>query len=287
MTPFAPRYEAIFELRLAEFQALVKQPEAQLDLATASLYLGYLLYPELDTARYLLKLDELAQEAQPLVSPLSSSHQQVKELARFLFVTCGFTGNEQNYYDVRNSFLNDVLDRRLGIPITLSVVFLEVARRLNLACQGVGMPGHFLVRHLSEEGMLLLDPFHNGRTLKKKDCQELLETIYGSNAALKPEYFRPVTKRQLLVRMLSNLKNNYLKQEDWLQVLRVIEMILSVNPASWSEVRDRGLICVHLKRWSAAINDLTQYCLLYPKDDNLELLKEQITQARKELAQWN
>ncbi|MBX7222941.1 MAG: transglutaminase-like domain-containing protein [Blastocatellia bacterium] len=272
---------------LNAFRDLVTQPETQLDLAQAALHLCYLKYPELNAAAYLEKLDELAAEARSLVAEAPTPRTKIEALAHFLFVTSGFLGNEENYYDERNSFLNDVLDRRLGIPITLSLVFVEVAWRVGLNCEGVGLPGHFIVRHKSEDGLFLIDPFHGGRILTRRDCQELLTSVFHKEVELTPDLFRPVTKRQILVRMLGNLKNIYLKAENWKQVLRVIEMTLTVEPTLFGEVRDRGLIYAHLKKWSAAIDDLTFYCDKFPNDENLETLKSQIAQARRELSKWN
>lgn len=275
------------EQQLTRFKRLVTVPEAELDLAQAALQIACIAYPGLDPSPSIRKLDMLAADLQPRLAPLHSTLEQAAEIARYLFVDCGFTGNTGNYYDVRNSFLNDVLERRLGIPISLSVVFIEVARRLGLHAEGVGMPGHFLVRHASPDGEILLDPFHDGKIIHPEDCQRLLTQVYGSSAQMKPEYLRPVTGRQLLGRMLTNLKNIYINDENWSLTFQVIEMILLVQPEWWTEYRDRGVIQLRLENWSQAVDDLTLYCARCPEDENFKILQEYIGKARRALAQWN
>ncbi len=275
------------EQQLTRFKRLVTVPEAELDLAQAALQIAGIAYPDLDPAPSVQKLAQLAETLRPRLSSLASTLDQAIEVARYLFVECGFTGNTSDYYDVRNSFLNDVLDRRLGIPISLSVVFIEVARRLGLQAEGVGMPGHFLVRHTSPDGQVLLDPFHEGKVVHLEDCQRLLAQVHGPSAHLKPEYLRAVTTCQLLGRMLTNLKNIYINDEKWSLMFQVIEMILVVQPESWIEYRDRGVIQLRLENWSQAVNDLTLYCAKCPEDENIHVLQEYIGQARRALARWN
>lgn len=279
--------DAEIEPHLTTFKKLVSVSEAELDLAQAALQIAGIAYPDLDPAPSLQKLAQLAETLRPRLATLHSTLEQAAEVARYLFVECGFTGNMDNYYDARNSFLNDVLERRLGIPISLSVVFIEVARRLGLHAEGVGMPGHFLVRHTSPDGEILLDPFHDGKIIHHEDCQRLLAQVYGSSAQMKPEYLRAVTHRQLLGRMLTNLKNIYINDENWPLMFQVIEMILLVQPEWWTEYRDRGVIQLRLENWSQAVDDLTLYCAKCPEDENFKILQEYIGQARRALAQWN
>ncbi|MBI4748026.1 MAG: tetratricopeptide repeat protein [Acidobacteria bacterium] len=275
------------ERHLTTFKKLVSVSEAELDLAQAAVQIAGIADPDLDPAPSLLKLEQLAETLRPRLSSLPSTLDQAVEVARYLFVECGFTGNTNDYYDVRNSFLNEVLERRLGIPISLSVIFIAVAHRLGLHAEGVGMPGHFLVRHTSADGQVLLDPFHDGKVIHFEDCQRLLAQVYGSSAQMKPEYLRAVTKHQLLGRMLSNLKNIYLNDENWPLMFQVIEMILLVQPEWWTEYRDRGVIHLRLENWSQAVDDLTFYCAKCPEDENFKVLQEYIGQARRALAQWN
>src|SRR5262249_8416488 len=152
----------------------------------------------------------------------------------------GFRANRTNYYDPRNSFLNDVLERKKGIPITLSVVYLEVARRAGLELRGVGFPGHFLVKCAEGEEEIVIDPFDKGEVRTVEDLQMLLDGLYGGKVALRPEFLAPVTHRQIVQRMLNNLKGIYLSEENLLKALSAAERLVILQPSSAPEIRDRG-----------------------------------------------
>ncbi|MGD8279409.1 MAG: tetratricopeptide repeat protein, partial [Gemmatimonadota bacterium] len=175
-----------------------------------------------------------------------------------------FRGNTDAYYDPRNSFLNDVLDRRLGIPLTLSVVMLEVGWRLGLPLEGVNFPGHFLVRFAGEASNLLLDPFQRGEIRFEDQAQALLDRVYGGAVRLQPEYLRPAGRKDMVVRLLANLKNVYLNARDDGRAVAAIERILLVRPDAADEVRDRGMLLARLGRTDEAVIDLERYLQASP-----------------------
>jgi regulator of sirC expression with transglutaminase-like and TPR domain len=194
------------------FAHVVHRFEDELDLGQAALLIAEPEYPELNIAEYLLDLDHLAQAARPRLAGLAESSAQAAALVQYLIEEEGFRGNTSEYDDPRNSFLNEVLDRRLGIPITLSVVMMEVARRLSIPLRGISFPGHFLV---GTEGRrpLLLDPF-TGQALAAQQLSELLFRIYGQRRAPRPDEVQPATKHSILLRMLHNLRNLYMQKGD-------------------------------------------------------------------------
>lgn len=194
------------------FAHVVYRSEDELDLGQAALLIAEPEYPELNIAEYLLDLDNLAQAARPRLAGLSDSSAQAAALVQYLLEEEGFRGNSAEYDDPRNSFLNEVLDRRLGIPITLSVVMMEVARRLSITLRGISFPGHFLVGTEGRKA-LLLDPF-TGQALAANQLSDLLFRIYGQRRAPRPDELQPASKHSILLRMLHNLRNLYMQKGD-------------------------------------------------------------------------
>jgi regulator of sirC expression with transglutaminase-like and TPR domain len=242
-----------------KFSELLELEEAvfPLDRAVLTLYLEE--YATLDIGAYLRKLDNLAARAEVLIGPNRSSSNILESLNEILFVQEAFRGNTEDYYDPRNSFLNEVLDRKLGIPISLSVLYIEVARRLNYPIDGVGFPGHFFVKCTANDRETLIDPFQNGRVLTLDDCQELLDRVYGGSVPVKPSYLSGMEKRSIVSRMLFNLKGLYYHREDYHKALSVVERILLLNPGLISEIRDRGLLYMQTSLFSKALADLEYY----------------------------
>jgi regulator of sirC expression with transglutaminase-like and TPR domain len=193
-----------------------------------ALLIAELEYAELDISRYTSMLDAMAAGVQT-----GEGETQLAALTRHLFVDLGFHGNQEAYYDPRNSYLNDVLERRTGIPITLSLVFIEVGRRIGLNIQGVGFPGHFLVRTRGPSGEeLILDPFHGGVALDRDELEERLKQVSGADAKLDPEHFLPATKRQVLARMLNNLRQIHQQGRDSARASAVAELLALLDPGA-------------------------------------------------------
>ena len=210
-------------------------------------------YPELDVGAYLRRLDELAAAARPSVHPDSPAAEQVAQLNQFMFVERGFAGNSDNYYDARNSYLNQVLDRRTGIPISLSVVYSEVAQRLDLPVYGVSFPGHFLVKYVGAPE-IIIDPFF-GIVITRQECSQRLHGIYGPKARFEPRLLYPAGPREILVRMLSNLKQIYVDTSDFDRALACVDRILLLQPDEPRELRDRGILYQRLECYAAALRD--------------------------------
>ncbi len=225
---------------------------------------------------YLGKLDAFAAAVRDRLGADLSPPRAVSEINRELFEVEGFRGNERDYYDPRNSYLNEVLDRKLGIPITLSLVYLEVARRVPIPALGVGLPGHFLVKVLTPTGALLLDPFHAGAELTEEDCQDRLDRVYGGLIRLDKKMLLPVTKRHILVRILNNLKTTYLNQGDFEHALGVVQDILVLEPSSLADLRDRGLLYYRENRFGEALSDLRKYLMLAHDAEDREQIKQTI-----------
>ena len=259
-----------------DFAALAAAGE-RTDLARAALAIARIAYPDLDPAPYLRQLDGLAAAVRPRLHPGGSPEAAAAELAGYLFGECGFRGNQEEYYDPRNSYLNDVLERRTGIPITLSVVLIETGARLGLGIEGVGFPGHFLVRVAGSRGPLLLDPFYGGRPIGERELLARYRTFVGSDApALPPDALATTGTPAILTRMLRNLLRAYLDQKDHAHALAAADLLLVLVPDSADEVRVRGLLYEHLECFGAALGDFRRYLELAPEAPDAERIRERV-----------
>jgi regulator of sirC expression with transglutaminase-like and TPR domain len=248
------------------------RPESEIDLAEGALLIACEEYGDLPVPVYLSRLDGMAEELRARLPERAAAQAAAHVLGEYLFREKGFHGNTEAYYDPRNSFLNDVLDRRTGIPITLSALYMEVARRAGVRVQGVGLPGHFLVKLPTGKGAILVDPFHGGVVLSSSDCQERLDRIFAGRLRIEPRMLQAVGPKQILARVLRNLKAIYLKQEDHSRALGVLELLLRVSPGSPEDLRDRGLVLAALDCYGLAIRDLESYLdRAGPARDNAEL----------------
>ena len=244
------------------FAQEARQPERDLDLARAALLVAKEQYPGLAVDQYLARLDQLAEEVRDRLADETAPLLVLGALTRSLYERRGFRGNKEAYYDPRNSFLNDVLDRRLGIPLTLGIVMLEVGWRLGLPLQGVNFPHHFLVRFQGDAMDLLIDPFEAGRSRYEDQAQELLDRTYGGKVRLQGSFLRSSTKRDILARLLNNLKGVYLSAGDHARALSIVERLLILRPDGAEEHRARGVLLArvgkreeaidHLRRWLAS-----------------------------------
>jgi regulator of sirC expression with transglutaminase-like and TPR domain len=261
--------EAVVKADLADaLVAAVNGPGTE--LARTALVVARIECPRLDPDPYITQLDAMGDAARRAIeqhatgSGDDSVHGRVTALNAYLFDELGFVGNRARYDDPRNSCLNEVLDRRTGIPLTLSIVYMEVARRAGLQIDGVNFPGHFLVRcpDLSGDGQLVIDPFHGGALLSEQRCRLLLQKHVGQEVAFSRSLLEPATRLQILVRMLLNLKRNYVHLRSFPQALLVTELLLAVNPSAFNELRDRGLLAYHLNDVAGALRDLQTYLKL-------------------------
>ncbi len=241
------------------FAKIAATDDAVFALDRAALVVGLEEYPDLDPEVYLRKLDILAARAQVIIGRDRSAIDALNGLNQILFVEEGFRGNSEDYYDPRNSFLNEVLDRKLGIPISLSVLYMEVARRLGFPIEGVGFPGHFIVKHTDRDREILVDPYGMGRILSMKDCQELLDRVYSGNLTVQPAFLQAMDRKAIISRMLFNLKGIYYQKEEYQKALSIVERILMLNPGLLSEIRDRGLLYMQTSLFAKALADLEHY----------------------------
>jgi regulator of sirC expression with transglutaminase-like and TPR domain len=248
------------------------------DLAIGALMIARVAYPKLDAGPYLDRLDDLGRDARSRVAAAAAvadapanvdadQYASVMALNDYLFREQRFVGNDVQYEDPRNSFLNDVLDRRTGIPITLALLYMEVARRAGIHVEGVNFPGHFLLRCPARPGLtctddLIIDAFHGGALLSEKACRDLMRGHVADEAAFDGEVLAHATKPQILARMLVNLKRVYVRMHSFPQARDVTELLVAVNPLAIDELRDRGLLAAQMKDFSAALRDLQAYLQL-------------------------
>jgi regulator of sirC expression with transglutaminase-like and TPR domain len=271
---------------LAEFAAAVRCPDGEIRLARAALLIAAAEQPGLDVDGYLARLDELADAALP-ARRAADALSRLHRLREFLFEELGFAGDHSDYFDPRNSHLNEVLDRRLGIPITLSLVFIEVGRRLGLQMEGIGLPGHFITGARIAGEQVLLDPFNRGAMLTVEACGQVVRQALGRPVRLLPEHFARVDNRQFLTRMLANLKGVYWRQEAWDKVVRVIDRMLALNPAAAGERRDRGAAWSNMGRLERGVTDWERYLTEFPDAADHEQVRGQLRRVRQKLAQLN
>jgi len=248
------------QIRLERFSALLCRED--FDLSEACLLIAQDAYPDLDIEHYLARVDALAATAKGRLSSDAFPEQKIVVLNRYLFNELGFCGNADDYYDPRNSYLNDVLERRTGIPITLSILYMEIGRRLGLRLQGVSFPGHFLVRLRVTGGQLVLDPFCGGEAQSQSDLRARLARVLPQREADTlplSQFLQAATARQILARLLRNLKGIYLQSGEAQNTLVVMQRMVMVAPHAAEEVRDRGLAYYKLDCFRAALADLQDY----------------------------
>jgi regulator of sirC expression with transglutaminase-like and TPR domain len=268
------------------FAALVATPDSDPDLAEAALWIAAEEYPDLDVPAYLARLDEIAVLGAPHVLGARDPREQVERLNRFLFEEQGFRGNQREYEDPRNSFLNEVLDRRLGIPITLALVYIEVARRIGLEAHGISFPGHFLAKVVGARD-IVVDAFF-GRVLSLEECEERLRQQDPAAGRFDPAlHLRRARPREILVRMLANLKRIAAAQGDAMRILGCIDRMLLVVPSLPLELRDRALLYEHLGWHSAALADWRELAPFAREPEHQQALRQRIRMLEARVGRLN
>jgi len=250
--------------------------------------LAHIEYPDLDAPRYVQRLNILSEQVKRRLRPHPGTRETITILNRVLFEDEGLRGNRDDYYDPRNSFLNDVLDRKLGIPITLSLVYMEVARRVGFPIAGTAMPGHFLLKHYDPLcGDIILDPFNCGCILTVDDCHHRLHEIYRGDVEFQADFLRPVTRREILTRMLNNLRQIYFTQRDFHKGLMVLDLLVAIPPRSPEMLRERALVRLNLDQYVGAAQDLGNYLKLSPDAPDADDVRETLEMVRQLLARLN
>lgn len=247
-----------------EFAREVERPDADIDLARVALLVAREEYVQLPVDRYLVRLDVLAEESRDRLGSELAPPVILTETLTNLFGVRKLRGNRNHYHDPRNSFLNDVLDRSLGIPLTLGIILLEVGWRLGLPLEGVNFPGHFLVRYRGEAVEFLIDPFHGGKIRLRSEAQKILDRQHGGVVQLDDRHLKTATKQDMIVRLLLNLKGIYHRTRDHARALAAVERILIVRPTAPTQIRDRGYLLARLGRAQEAVTQLETYLTFAP-----------------------
>jgi regulator of sirC expression with transglutaminase-like and TPR domain len=270
---------------LRAFGDIVRGPAPEIDLARGALCIARIEHPRLIAEPSLARLDELA--ARSGASGLGDEVRTLHRLREFLFAEEGFRGNSEDYYDPCNSCLNDVLERKRGIPITLALVMMEVGARVGLRILGVGLPGHFVVSARVGGDSVLLDPFSGGTVLTLEGAHKVVARAVGRSVRLTEANFTPCSRPQMLARMLGNLKAVYLSRREWGKALEAIDHLLIVDEASSSHLRDRGSVLVKLGHFHRGIADWERYLGRNPEASDAEVVRQQLRRVREGLAALN
>ncbi len=278
-----PDHRARARRRLAALLA----DDKPLNIVDAALAVAAEEYPVLDPRVECDRIDRLGAEAALRVRDLENPFARLDALRAYLFEELGFRGDHEDYYDPRNSFLNEVLQRRTGIPLTLSIVYVAVARRAGLEASGVGLPGHFIVRVDHDGRRVLVDPFHDGAVINEEDCRNLVSRATGRPGLFKPEQLVRATPKEMLGRLLRNLKRIYLARDDHERALGAVERLRIAFPDHTTELRDRGFLLAHLDLHGAAINDLETYLSLEPDAPDSKAIRGRISWLRRRIAEFN
>jgi len=283
---------------LEDFSAQVAREDARIELARACLQIAEDAYPGLDVDGYVGEIERLARRLRARLAPDALAEDRVIALNEFLYDDLGFSGNADDYYDPRNSYLNEVLDRRKGIPITLSVLYMEIGRRIELPFEGVSFPGHFMVRLPMRGGTLVLDPFAGGIPQSESELRERLKRVIprvaGANTGGVPvadlpldQFLEPASNRQILARLLRNLKGVYREKDRPERLLQVLNRMIIVAPDAPAELRDRGYVYQRLECWRPALQDLADYLEREPDAADLEEVRATVMDLSARCAHLN
>lgn len=270
------------EKHMDSWDALSALGDDEIPLLRATLVLARDEYPDLDIAAYEAVCSQYEQALRPRIEAQDGTQPRLSTINHYLFDELGFTGNQQDYYDPRNSYLNDVLDRKLGIPISLGVIQMELARRMGVPLEGVSFPGHFLVRLPVDGGLLVLDPYHKGRSVDAHELKLRARPHLGGNDIDDQQLLQilaPASHRAILMRMLRNLKGLYSEREDWEKALRCADRLVRLDTTQADEIRDRGMLYLRLGYGKGARADLGRYLHLKPEADDVDSVRAALIEA--------
>ena len=280
---------------LDAFEKVLACDDIRIDLAHACLLIAQDAYPDLQVERYLGDIERMAMRLRGRMPQSSSVEERVAVLNQFLFEDLGFRGNTEEYYDPRNSYLNDVIDRKIGIPISLSVVYMAVGRRVGLPLEGISFPGHFLVRLRMRAGVLVLDPFAGGAPQSEADLRERLQRVIPAGASGNvplselplDQFIEPASNRQILARVLRNLKAIYRETDKPERMLEVLNRMLLVAPDSTADLRERGIVYQRLECYRAALKDLSDYVEREPDAPDMDEVRTRLVEVSARCARLN
>jgi regulator of sirC expression with transglutaminase-like and TPR domain len=278
----------VYNIYMAVTSFMSEVARSPIDVTRAAfIFAKEIAYPALDIARYLERLDQLAASVWINISAVRTPAAQAKALAESLFGQIGFQGNQQNYTDPRNSYLNEVFDRRLGIPISLSVIYMAIADRLGIPAAGIGLPGHFIVKVPAENGPGFIDPFHAGRQLNLDDCARLVEQTVGYSGPLQDEWLEPIPAQAILTRMLNNLRGIYLQEQAWQLAQATIERLQILQPELVELQRDLGVIHHRSGSLRLAAYHYERYLQAAPDAPDAETIRIYMNAAVQRMARLN
>jgi regulator of sirC expression with transglutaminase-like and TPR domain len=280
---------------LEAFASVLKKDDLHIELARACLMIAQGAYPGLDVERYMSELESLALRLRARLKNTVGVEERVIGLNEFLYEELGYWGNTDDYYDPRNSYLNEVIDRKTGIPITLAIVYMEIGRRIGLPLEGVSFPGHFLLRLRLRGGMLILDPFSGGAPQSEPELRRRLQRVIPEGVADDvsvaelplDQFLEPASNRQILARLLRNLKGIYRETDKPERLLDVLNRMLVVTPDAAAELRDRGFTYQRLECWRPALKDLTDYLDREPEAADLDVVRTALVEVSARCARLN
>lgn len=280
---------------LQPFAQLISREDARIDLSRACLLIAQDAYPDLDVERYIGEIERMATRVRARLAPTAAGEDRIVALNQLLYEELGYWGNTEDYYDPRNSYLNEVIDRRTGMPITMSILYMELGRRIGLPVEGVSFPGHFLVRVRLRGGMLVLDPFSGGAPQSEDELRSRVKRVIPDGVADDlpaselplDQFLEPATNRQILARVLRNLKGIYRKANKPERMLDVLNRMLLVTPDASAELRDRGYVYQRLECYRAAFKDLTDYAEREPDAPDLDEVRSKLMELSALCARLN
>lgn len=261
--------------------------ERDLNLAYAALLISEQLTHPFDTSLYLSALDDIAEFIGPFIHVAGTEEEIIEVLNRYLFTDLKFIGNTSHYYHPYNSFLDKVIDMRAGIPISLSLLYLSIGWRLGLPVQGIGLPRHFIVAYQAVDRPFYIDVFNRGRLLNEAACMRLARLPASYRPIFREKFLRPATKKEILYRMLLNLKQIYVSREAWEAAYKTVDLMLIVRPDQADEYRDRGLIAYRLNRLRTAAFDIQRYLFLAPTASDVLWLEKHLDMMEERLSRLN
>ncbi|RMW37548.1 MAG: hypothetical protein EA446_07035 [Nitrosopumilus sp.] len=264
--------EEKFDPFVAEWFSFVKNPNFNL-VEKCLKFAQILEYPDLDIEKYIEKISKMGMSLKESVSDVKNPTYLISMLNEHLFENLGYSGDDDDYYNPKNNFLNEVIDKKTGLPITISILYAEIAKFIGLDLKIVGFPSHILVKHNEE---MILDPFYDGRLLDIDDLQEILDTNYGGEIEFKPEFLDEITSEQILLRLTRNLKNSYVQSFVYDKALRCVNMVLAIEPESPEDIRDKGILEERLLNYDNALKYLNKYLEINPNAEDVDFILELI-----------
>ena len=261
-----------FDPFVAEWFSFVKNPN--FNLVEKCLKFAQLLeYPDLVIEEYIKKINHIGLSLKESINDVKNPTYLISMLNEHLFENLGFSGDDDDYFNPKNNFLNEVIDKKSGLPITISILYVEIAKFIGLDLKIVGFPGHILVKYNEE---MILDPFYDGHLLDIDDLQEILDTNFDGQLEFRPEFLDEIGTEQILVRMARNLKNSYIQSFVYEKALQCVNMVLSIEPESYEDIRDKGILEERLQNSDAALKYLNKYLEINPNAEDVDFVLELI-----------